>query len=29
MYIAKAETPDKPLFVQGGADGQQAPLPTP
>jgi hypothetical protein len=29
MYIAKAETPDKPLFTQGGPDGQQAPLPTP
>jgi hypothetical protein len=26
-YIAKADTPDKPLFVQGGPDGQQAPLP--
>jgi hypothetical protein len=26
-YIAKAETPDQPLFVQGGPDGQQAPLP--
>ena len=26
-YIAKAETPDMPLFVQGGPDGQQAPLP--
>jgi hypothetical protein len=29
MMIAKADTPDKPLFTQGGPDGQQAPLPTP
>ena len=28
-YIAKAQTPDKPLFTQDSADGQQAPLPTP
>lgn len=29
MMIAKAETPNAPLFTQGGPDGQQAPLPTP
>ena len=28
-FIAKAETPDQPLFTQDSADGQQAPRATP